>query len=560
MKIRDKLFFGFGLYVFFAAAFGFFAYREMGAITKQLQFLEVADDVSITMLEVRRYEKNFLLYRDKDSLPELRKYIDILEKYIDNIRGEIISEIGVESYDAMKKTITEYKLWAYKVVETAGLQDKQVSLIREVGRDIERKLSGRKLQTFLVLRRYEKNLIIYKDSANYETFLNTYASLGLKGDGEVAEYKSLVDGLYNLYDKERLYVEKMRSNAREVQSYTVKLSRKERSDISATLKTSMRLLLYAVLTIIALGIAINIELSMSIGIPLRRLEKITKKIAAGDFSESVEVKGGGEVASLGTSFNQMEDKLRTALSDLEHTIKSLQEKQAQLVEAEKLASIGILAAGIAHEINNPLTSVLTFSNLMLEQMPEDDPNRERVKMMAWETNRARIIVRQLLSFAREAPLRSVAVDVNQPVREIVDSLMIQDKFKDIELVMSLAHDIPEIHADPAQVGQVVLNIVLNALHSITPPGRIEVATRAVGGFVEIAVSDTGCGIPEENIGRIFEPFYTTKDTSGTGLGLAVSYGIVKKHRGYIEVKSEAGKGSIFTVRLPLDGQVQGDRS
>ncbi len=322
----------------------------------------------------------------------------------------------------------------------------------------------------------------------------------------------------------------------------------------------MRLLLYAVLTIIALGIAINIELSMSIGIPLRRLEKITKKIAAGDFSESVEVKGGGEVASLGTSFNQMEDKLRTALSDLEHTIKSLQEKQAQLVEAEKLASIGILAAGIAHEINNPLTSVLTFSNLMLEQMPEDDPNRERVKMMAWETNRARIIVRQLLSFAREAPLRSVAVDVNQPVREIVDSLMIQDKFKDIELVMSLAHDIPEIHADPAQVGQVVLNIVLNALHSITPPGRIEVATRAVGGFVEIAVSDTGCGIPEENIGRIFEPFYTTKDTSGTGLGLAVSYGIVKKHRGYIEVKSEAGKGSIFTVRLPLDGQVQGDRS
>ena len=135
--------------------------------------------------------------------------------------------------------------------------------------------------------------------------------------------------------------------------------------------------------------------------------------------------------------------------------------------------------------------------------------------------------------------------------------MVQDKFSGIELVMNLAHDIPEIQADPAQVGQVVMNLMLNAVHSITPPGRIEVATRVRDGYAEIEVSDTGCGIPEENIGRIFEPFYTTREAGGTGLGLAVSYGIVKKHRGDIEVKSEVGRGSTFTVRLPLDGQVQG---
>jgi len=553
MRIRQKLFLGFGLYVFFAAAFGFFAYKEMTAITRQLSFLEVADDVSITMLEVRRYEKNYLLYKDNNSLPELRKYIDVLNKYIDNIRVEIINEIGVENFDAMKKTITEYELWVNKVVETTQLQDKRVESIRDTGREVEKKLSGIRLEKFLVLRRYEKNLIIYKDRQNYETFLHTYLTSGLGGNAEVAEYKGQVDNLYDLYDKERSYMDRMRSNAREVQSYTVKLSRKERADISTTLRMSMRLLLYAVLTIIALGTAINIELSMSIGEPIRRLEKVSRKMAAGDFSENIEVKGSDEIASLGESFNQMEEKLKNALGDLEQTVHMLKDKQAQLVESEKLASIGLLAAGIAHEINNPLTSVLTFSNLMLEQIPEDDPNRERVKMMVWETSRARTIVRQLLSFAREAPLRLSRINVNQPVTEIVDSLLAQDKFTDIELVMDLAHDIPEVSADPPQVGQVVLNLLLNAVYAITPPGKIEISTRAVKDYVEISISDTGCGIPEEAVGRIFEPFYTTKDTDkGTGLGLAVSYGIIKKHRGDIEVKSEVGKGTTFIVRLPIN--------
>jgi two-component system NtrC family sensor kinase len=232
----------------------------------------------------------------------------------------------------------------------------------------------------------------------------------------------------------------------------------------------------------------------------------------------------------------------------------LQEKQSQLVEAEKLASIGLLVAGVAHEINNPLTSVLTFSNLMLEKMPKDDPNRERLEMMAWETNRARTIVRQLLSFARENPLRPVKININEPVSEIIDSLIAQNIFTDIELSIDLSKDLPDVHADPAQVGQVVMNLVLNAINAITPPGRIEVRTRLAGSLVELEVADTGCGIPQENIGRVFEPFFTTRaEKEGSGLGLAVSYGIVKKHHGDIEVASEVGKGSTFTVRLPVNG-------
>jgi signal transduction histidine kinase len=325
-------------------------------------------------------------------------------------------------------------------------------------------------------------------------------------------------------------------------------------DIATTIKMSINLLLIALVLILVFGTIINIKLATSIATPIRTLEKITKKIAQGDFSESIEVKGKDELASLEIAFNQMEERLKNALWSLEHTIEKLREKQAQLVEAEKLASVGKLAAGIAHEINNPLTSVLTFSNLMLEQCPPSDPRYEKLKLMARETNRARNIVRQLLNFGRETVIKPEKININQPVAEIADSLAAQDAFKGIELDVKLGDNLPEVNADPAQIGQVVMNILLNAIHAITPPGRIEVATRMNGNNVEIVFSDTGAGIPEEHIHKIFDPFFTTKDASkGTGLGLAVSYGIIKKHGGDIEVASSVGQGTKFKVRLPIHG-------
>ena len=342
MNIRGKLFLGFGLYIFLAAIFGFFAYRDLRAINTRLTFLEMADDVSITMLEVRRYEKNFLLYRDKSGLPELRKHIGILKKDIEAIKSEIIKEISVENYDAMTKTITGYESWVYKVVGNYEQQERQVELVRTAGRAVEGRLSGKKLQTFLVIRRYEKNLMLYKDRPSYDTFVNTCDGLGMKGGEATGRYCSLVNDLYRLYNQEFEYVEKMRSEAREVQSFTVKLSRKERADIAATLGISTKLLLFSLLTIISLGSAVNVALSMSIARPIRKLERITKKVAMGDFSEGIEVTGNDEIASLGRSFNQMEGRLKDALDSLEHSIELLKEKQAQLVEAEKLASTGIL--------------------------------------------------------------------------------------------------------------------------------------------------------------------------------------------------------------------------
>lgn len=476
MKIRDRIFLGVGTYVFLAIIICFFAYRELLTISTRLNLVEIADDITHTLSEVRRYEKNYLLYKEKEDLQEFQQYLSTLKINIDDIKTEIVKAMGPGNYEMIKRQITEYEILFAKVVGDVKLQ-------RE------------------------------NDSA-----------------------------------------EKMRSKAREMETLLKNLREKERAEISETIKRSMGLLIFALLTIIIVGAFVNKKLAKSIAEPIKSLEEITKNIAMGDFSETLEVKGKDEIASLGTSFNIMEEKLKQALRSLEDTIKQLREKQSQLVEAEKLASIGILASGIAHEISNPLTSVLTFSNLMLEKTPENDPNHKRLKMMVRETGKARDIVRQLLSFAKEETIKPIKVNVNCPVIDIIESFIAQEAFNDIELTMNFSEDLPEIHVDPARIGQVVSNILLNAISAITPPGKIEVSTRKVDNFVEIVFYDTGRGIPEEKIGKIFDPFFTTKEkTRGSGLGLAVSYGIIKKHGGDIEVKSEVGKGSTFTVRLPING-------
>jgi len=482
MKIRDKLFLGFGLYLALAVVFGILAYKDLRTIGTHLRHLEISDDITNSLLEVRRYEKNYLLYRDPASLDEIAHFLKAMKDSIEKIHKEMINNIGSDRVALMDRSIVEYEAL--------------VGRLGAPGRD--RTTAARQQDAF--------------------------------------------------------DVERIRVTAREIQLHVEANARKERSDIEGILNMSAVLLFVTLGTIVTAGTIINFKLARSIVTPIHDLERITKKIARGDFAESIVVKGHDEIAALAESFNQMEEKLDQTMTALDEIIKKLREKQSQLVEAEKLASIGKLAAGIAHEINNPLTSVLTFSNLMLEQCPPDDPRHPRLKLMVKETERARNIIRQLLNFGRESVIKPVKINVNQPVTEITESLVAQEAFKDIELSMQLADGLPEVYADPAQLGQVVLNLLLNAVHAITPPGRIEVATALVNGHIEVRFSDTGKGIPAENLHKIFDPFFTTKSASkGTGLGLAVSYGIIKKHGGDIAVESTVGKGTTFIVRMPVYG-------
>jgi signal transduction histidine kinase/CheY-like chemotaxis protein len=230
----------------------------------------------------------------------------------------------------------------------------------------------------------------------------------------------------------------------------------------------------------------------------------------------------------------------------------LKQTQAQLVQSTKLAAIGELAANIAHEINNPLTTVLGFASFIAERLPEGDPTREELGLIQEEASRARDIVRDLLQFSRQRDFMPESAEVNAVLEQVVAMIRRQGAFNTVTVTEAYAADMPTVEMDVPRIKQVFLNIVNNAVFAMKEGGALTIRTTAAGDTVRIAFEDTGPGIPPEILGRIFDPFFTTKpEVSGTGLGLSVSLGIVQSHGGTIDVQSTVGQGSTFTVTLPL---------
>jgi two-component system NtrC family sensor kinase len=227
----------------------------------------------------------------------------------------------------------------------------------------------------------------------------------------------------------------------------------------------------------------------------------------------------------------------------------------QLHRSEKLASLGRLAAGVAHEINNPLTGVLTFSHLLKEKPNMDDQDRQDLDLIIHETTRAAEIVRGLLDFARERAVIKEPLNLNEVIGRTVRLIRNQKLFDRIVIEEDLAGDLPEIEGDTNQLQQVLLNLSLNACEAMPSGGTLTIRTQSADRGVIVNLSDTGCGIQPEHLERIFEPFFTTKPVGkGTGLGLSVSYGIVQQHGGAIELESEPGRGTTFIMIFPALGQ------
>jgi two-component system NtrC family sensor kinase len=214
----------------------------------------------------------------------------------------------------------------------------------------------------------------------------------------------------------------------------------------------------------------------------------------------------------------------------------------------------MLAAGVAHEVNNPLGGILALTGLTVEDMPKDDPKRENLEEVIRQTERCRDIVKGLLEFSRQSKGNTEAVDLNKVLEETLSLIGKQALFFNINLDCQLEPELPPVVADRSQFQQVFINILMNAVQAMNERGTITIKTRhkSADNSVEVAISDTGKGIPPEDIGRIFDPFFTTKAGGhGTGLGLSIAYGIVTTHGGHISVQSEVGKGSTFTIRVPV---------
>ena len=310
-------------------------------------------------------------------------------------------------------------------------------------------------------------------------------------------------------------------------------------------------------------------------LPLRDLEDGAERLSAGNLDQLIPVRSGDEFGKLARSFNSMTNALRNSRAELQELARTLEQKvdtrtqelrraQAQTMRGEKLASVGLLASGVAHELNNPLTGILTFSHLLREKMADNSRDAEDMDLVIRETKRCAAIIKRLLDFAREKQPEKKFNDINQIIEDTVRIVERPAHLRDIVITMDLDRTLPPIWIDADQIKQVIMNMIVNAQHAVEEKGSITVRTRRAAeprpsaqsaepiAMVEISIVDTGCGISEQNLRRIFDPFFTSKDVGkGTGLGLSVSHGIVEAHGGVIEVQSKVDEGSTFSVFLPL---------
>ena len=332
-----------------------------------------------------------------------------------------------------------------------------------------------------------------------------------------------------------------------------------------------------IISVLSLGFVFIVLLSVNffvrrlVYVPLRDLETGARRLSAGDLEQPIPVRSEDEFGELAASFNAMTAALRNSRGELREWGRTLEEKvekrtrelrvaEAEAARGEKLASVGLLAAGIAHELNNPLTGILTFSHLIREKMPAGSPEAEDLDLVIRETKRCAAIIRRLLDFAREKTPEKKYHDLNQIVEDTARIIDRPAQVRDIEIALDLGRDLPPVWVDADLIKQVIMNMLVNAQHAIEEKGSITVRTRRVpeagtgsASMVEISIIDTGCGIPQENLQRIFDPFFTSKGTGkGTGLGLSVSHGIVSAHGGTIKVESTPGEGSTFHVCVPVD--------
>ena len=248
-------------------------------------------------------------------------------------------------------------------------------------------------------------------------------------------------------------------------------------------------------------------------------------------------------------------QLRQTQQELQTRIEAQLEAERRLIQAEKLAAVGEMAAGIAHELNNPLTTVTGFTELVLDELPDGREIRPDLELVLREARRARDVVRRLLDFSRRSESERTRVDLNELLDDVLSLTNHLMHTSGVHLDVALGRNLPWVSVDRNQMKQVFLNLFHNALQAMPTGGQLFIRTtsrqREGRKWVIASIRDTGAGITPEHLGRIFEPFFTTKSgQGGTGLGLSVTYGIVSDHGGEIEVESEVGQGSVFTVWLP----------
>ena len=441
-----------------------FYYWNLFSIERRLTIAENFEDLFNDMLEIRRYEKNFLFYRDKDSLKQNISYIGETKEITAKLAVDIAEVIGEEQ-----------------------------------------------------LQRFRSNLDSYK--------------------GMMEENRDRIESNIN-----QIEVEKIREKGKELVDFTQNLLRIKRGRIHRALARTLSIPIAFAGSLILLIILIFQLVVKSILKPLALIQRTTEDVARGNYTPiPYEERRRDEISELIAAFNKMAGEIES--------------RQEEVVQSRKIAAIGTFTSGIAHELNNPINNIYLTAETLLEEYTNlsDAEANELILDVLNQADRAGEIVKNLLDFSRsERPsftdLNTAAV-IDSTVKLVKNQIMVAG----ISLDSKIPGDIPAIRGNLRKLQHVFLNLLLNAIQAMSGGGSIVIqASQDSGDYLRIDVKDTGTGIKAEELEKIFDPFYTTKGVGrGTGLGLSLTYGIVKEHGGYIEVESEVGKGSTFSVYLPM---------
>ena len=464
--IRSQIMTAFSVCFLFMGVIIAVNYANFNRLSESMQFFEVAEELNSTILEMRRYEKNYFLYQQEFNFEENLTYTNRLSMLLSREKSGLTQAIGEDNYDRFSNYLREYALLMEKLRRAErGSEDSVViqSRVREVG----------------------QNLILFADQ-----FLTT-----------------------------------------------------ERRAINRRLRQMIPLPLISMVILVALLGFVIFFIGERVIRPLARITRESEAVAKGAFERI-------------TPFGDRENEIHHLISAINRMVSELEHRQEQLIQSKKIASIGTLTSGIAHEINNPINNI----SLILESLVEDgedmgsDERRGLYQDALDQADRAGDIVRNLLEFSRASHPKVELISLDELVDKTVRLVSNELKLHHIKFSKEVQAEFPKIQLDKSGLQQVLVNLFLNAIQAMGDGGDLKVIIRQASDIAEarLDVVDNGPGIPKDNIGRIFDPFFTTKKTGqGAGLGLSVSYNIIKKNGGRLEVESTVGQGTCFSIFLPL---------
>lgn len=550
---------------FIAVLGGIFTYGYVNDVKNRQGIVQVADDLKEQVLEIRRNSKNFLHYKEEGQLQGLNSAISVFSESLVIIPLEASVGIGMEKVALLKESIENFSDLVDELKVNFRNETDITKKVREEGRRLEKLVATKKLAKelstsfVLRLRLLEKDYMLLHDNNSYRELSKALSQTKniIPFCYDCTPYIDAVYGLFGVQKQIDSLTDRLLTIEDRMEEITREASGLQRQKINSFITRTQKFLLAALILLCTLGPLFVYKTSSVIAAPIKRLAETARRISKGDINLRAELKEQDETHSLAVSFNTMLDNLQETQQSLKESLELLNEKQAQLVESEKRASMGFLVAGVAHEINNPLNNISLRAEVVKEEVKgyANERLNSYVNDIIMQSERAHNIVNNLLDFARARKYVGMEkLDIVGVVNDSINLVANQLIVNNIKLEMDLPESAYYVNGNKSKLEQVLISIITNAIQAMGDSGRlsVSVAPDMNSGMVLTKISDTGKGIPDDDLKNIFEPFFTTKSPGeGTGLGLAVSHTLVKEHNGEIGVESRVGSGTTFTIRLPL---------